>query len=74
LPAGVHTTKAAAAVALRVHYSGDYAGLQADYIKLLAYALAHGWKLRGSTWNEYTGGIPAKPNAKIAVEIYLPVE
>jgi effector-binding domain-containing protein len=58
--------------ALRVSYKGDLAGLQTTYLKLLAYALTKGWKVRGSSWNEYLSD-PTR-NAELDTNIYLPVE
>ena len=72
LPRNVHGGKIEEGEALRISYKGDLAGLQASYVKLLAYALTNGWKVRGSSWNEYN----AKPaqGSNLDVNVYLPVE
>lgn len=71
---GVHSATSEQGIALHAHYTGNYAGFQTAYLKLLAYALTNGWKVRGSSWNEYADGIPATPDAPITADIYLPVE
>src|SRR5262249_8890952 len=72
LPQGMHPGKMDEGEALRVSYKGGLAGLQTTYIKLLAYALTNGWKVRGSSWNEYLSD-PAKGGA-LDTNVYLPVE
>ncbi|MFZ1990523.1 MAG: SRPBCC family protein [Alphaproteobacteria bacterium] len=72
LPQGVHGGKLAEGEALSVAYKGDLAGLQTTYVKLLAYALTKGWKVRGSSWNEYLADPAA--SAQLDINIYLPVE
>jgi effector-binding domain-containing protein len=74
LPEGVHGEKSGDGEALRVAFKGDHASLQMTYVKLLAYALTNGWKVRGSTWNEYVSD-PTKADAsQIETNVYLPVE
>lgn len=74
LPDGVHAGQSQQGLALRIRHKGDTASFQAAYLKLLAYAMTTGWKIRGSSWNEYPDGIGQKPGAAIQSDIYLPVE
>jgi len=74
LPSGVVTTKSDAGPALRLVHHGSYASLQTSYLQLLAYALTNGWKVRGSTWNEYVTEPAKTAGDNLETDVYLPVE
>ncbi len=74
LPDGVRSSMSEQGLALRIHHKGDTASFQKAYVELLAYAMTKGWKIRGSSWNEYPNGIGKMPGPGIEADIYLPVE
>jgi effector-binding domain-containing protein len=74
LPEGVIMAKTYDGGALRVVHYGPYDGLTAVYPKLLAFALANGWDVAGSSWNEYVSDPARTAPEQIETRIYVPVK
>ena len=74
LPNGMQAGQTDEGQALRVTHRGSYATLGTTYVGLLAYALTDGWRIRGSSWNEYVNDPSQVGEADLETSVYLPIE